>query len=329
MDPRDGAVYGMGSSPSFDARVLAKPFSDRTYRELTSRAADAPLVNRATESAYPTGSTFKPVTAFAALSGGLIDADTTIDDTGNWDLGTQHYQNAGQAQFGTIDVADALKVSSDIFFFRLGAQADDHDDLIQRWAARFGFGRKTGIDLPGESAGLVPDPKWRTAGYRAYRACVGEGAPDRRHLGRPVQVRRDRQAVDAGRQRQPRRRPGRPAGDAAAARGRLQRDRQRRHDRAPPPRHDRPGLKRLPDPRPPRRPAPPHRARPGRSPDRARRASSAPPASPAAPPPTSSRAGRSATASTARPAPPSARRTPTRPGTPASSTTPSGRSSSS
>jgi penicillin-binding protein 2 len=174
MDPRDGAIYGMGSSPGFDARVLAKPFSEQTYRELTSRATDAPLVDRATESAYPTGSTFKPITAFAALSGGLIDADTTIDDTGSWDLGTQHYQNAGKARFGTIDVADALKVSSDIFFFQLGAQASDHDDLIQRWAARFGFGRKTGIDLPGESPGLVPGPKWRTAGFRAYRACVAK-----------------------------------------------------------------------------------------------------------------------------------------------------------
>jgi len=162
----------MGSAPSFDASVLAKPFSESTYRALTSRTADAPLVNRATESAYPTGSTFKPVTAFAALAGNLIDSDTTIDDNGSWDLGTQHYQNAGQASFGTIDVADALKVSSDIFFFQLGAQAADHDDLIQRWAARFGFGHRTGIDLPGEEPGLVPDPKWRTDGYKAYRACV-------------------------------------------------------------------------------------------------------------------------------------------------------------
>ena len=139
--------------------MLAKPFSEQTYRELTSRATDAPLVNRATESAYPTGSTFKPVTAFAALYGGLIDADTTIDDTGSWDLGTQHYQNAGQASFGTIDVADALKVSSDIFFFQLGAQAYDHDDLIQRWAARFGFGAQD-RDRP---AGRVPRARARPA----------------------------------------------------------------------------------------------------------------------------------------------------------------------
>jgi penicillin-binding protein 2 len=171
MDPRNGAVYGMGSSPSFDASKLAKPFSDKTYSELTSKASDAPLVNRVTESGYPTGSTFKPITAFAALESGLINPSYTIDDTGHWSLGTQKYQNAGQASFGTIDVADALKFSSDIFFFQLGAAAEDHDDLIQRWAKRFGFGAKTGIDLPGESPGLVPDPAWRTREYKAYTAC--------------------------------------------------------------------------------------------------------------------------------------------------------------
>jgi transpeptidase family protein/penicillin-binding protein len=66
MDPRDGAILGMGSAPSFDAGVVVKPFSETTYRELTSRSQDAPLINRATESSYPTGSTFKPVTALAA-----------------------------------------------------------------------------------------------------------------------------------------------------------------------------------------------------------------------------------------------------------------------
>ncbi|MDA0160109.1 penicillin-binding transpeptidase domain-containing protein [Solirubrobacter ginsenosidimutans] len=177
MDPRNGAVYGMGSAPSFDASKLAKPFSDKTYQELTSQAQDAPLLNRVTESAYPTGSTFKPVTAFAALEGGLINPSYTIDDTGHWALGTQKYQNANQASFGTINVADALKVSSDIFFFQLGAAAEDHDNLIQRWAKRFGFGSKTGIDLPGESPGLVPDSAWRTREYKAYAACV-----DKAHL---------------------------------------------------------------------------------------------------------------------------------------------------
>ena len=79
----------MGSAPSFDASVLARPFSESTYRALTSRSADAPLVNRATESAYPSGSTFKPVTAWPR-SPAPDHSDTTIDDSGSWDLGTQH-----------------------------------------------------------------------------------------------------------------------------------------------------------------------------------------------------------------------------------------------
>jgi penicillin-binding protein 2 len=179
MDPRNGDMLGMGSAPSFDASVLAKPISQKTYRDLTSKAADAPLVNRVTESGYPTGSTFKPITAFAALEGSLINPGSTIDDTGHWSLGTQNYQNAGQASFGTINVSDALKVSSDIFFFQLGAAADDHGNLIQRWAKRFGFGAKTGIDLPGESPGLIPDAAWRTREYKAYGDCV-----DKAHLQR-------------------------------------------------------------------------------------------------------------------------------------------------
>ena len=172
MDPRDGAIYGMGSQPGFDADVFARPFSERTYEALTSPDRGAPLLDRVTESAYPTGSTFKPVTALAALESGLIAPGDTIDDTGSWSLGTQHYQNAGGAAFGVLDTADALKVSSDIFFFQLGAYADDRGGLIQRWARQLGFGHRTGIDLPGESPGLVPDRGWRTRGYRAYLACV-------------------------------------------------------------------------------------------------------------------------------------------------------------
>jgi penicillin-binding protein 2 len=171
MDTRDGEIYGMGSSPSFDAGILAHPFSQKTYDALTSRSQDAPLINRATESTYPTGSTFKPVTAIAALTGGLISPSTIIDDTGHYELGTQHYQNANEASFGPIDVTDALRVSSDIFFFQLGAQAEDHGNLIQRWAKRFGFGARTGIDLPGEQAGLVPDRTWRNDGFADYTKC--------------------------------------------------------------------------------------------------------------------------------------------------------------
>ena len=172
LDPRSGAIYGMGSQPGFDAGVFARPFSQGTYDALTSPDRGAPLLDRVTESAYPTGSTFKPVTALAALESGLIGPADTFDDTGSWTLGTQRYRNAGGAALGVLDTADALKVSSDLFFFRLGAAADARGDVIQRWARQLGFGHRTGIDLPGESAGLVPDRSWRTRGYRAYLACV-------------------------------------------------------------------------------------------------------------------------------------------------------------
>jgi penicillin-binding protein 2 len=172
MDPTDGSILAMGSQPSFDANVFAKPISQSTYKVLTSNATDAPLLNRATESGYPTGSTFKPVTALAALESHLISPDRTIVDTGHWEYGGRSYQNAKGASLGPLQMAGALKVSSDIFFFQLGAWANDKGNVIQRMARQLGFGRKTGIDLPGETAGLVPDAAWRERGYVAYKACV-------------------------------------------------------------------------------------------------------------------------------------------------------------
>ena len=88
MDPRDGSILAMGSQPGFDANVFAKPFSQKTYDYLTSDATGAPLLNRATESGYPTGSTFKPITALAALEAGLITP--THDDQRHRPLQARH-----------------------------------------------------------------------------------------------------------------------------------------------------------------------------------------------------------------------------------------------
>jgi penicillin-binding protein 2 len=180
MDPRNGEILAMGSAPSFDASWFAKPFTQRRYDYLTSDSTDAPLLNRATESAYPTASTFKPITAMAALEEGLITPTRKVNDPGHWEYGGQKYQNAKQAVFGSIDVREAIAKSSDIFFFKLGAQANNQGTIIQRWAERFGYGRKTGIDLPGETPGLVPDRRWRNAEYADYRACVKKAGLDER-----------------------------------------------------------------------------------------------------------------------------------------------------
>ncbi len=237
MDPRNGEILAMGSAPSFDASELARPFSQQTYESLTSNATDAPLLNRVTESAYPSASTFKPVTALAALEEGLITPSRKIDDPGHWEYGGREYQNAKEAVFGNIDVREAIAKSSDIFFFKLGAEANDKGAIIQKWAERLGYGRKTGIDLPGERPGLVPDRKWRQEGYAGVpRSASRRPGSTQQHDRGAVRVRRHRARLVRRRQRQPRGRPGRPAGHADPGRGRLRRARQRRHDRPPAPR---------------------------------------------------------------------------------------------
>ncbi len=151
----------MGSQPSFDANVFARPISQRIYDRLISDRTSAPLLNRATESGYPTGSTFKPVTALAALETHLISPTEKYDDTGLFEYGNQKYQNAKKAVNGPVDMSDAIKKSSDTYFFRLGALAEAKGTAIQRWARKLGFGRTTGLDVPGERPGLVPDATWR------------------------------------------------------------------------------------------------------------------------------------------------------------------------
>ncbi len=172
MDPTNGAILAMGSQPSFDANVFARPFSKKTYQGLISDRTSAPLLDRATESGYPTGSVFKPLTALAALEGGLTTPGEIFNDDGHFEYGKQKYQNAKGASNGPLNMSDAIKKSSDTYFFRLGALAVSKGTLIQRWAKKLGFGRKTGLDVPGEKPGLVPDANWRNSAYSRYKACA-------------------------------------------------------------------------------------------------------------------------------------------------------------
>ena len=121
MDPRDGEVLALGSYPSFDANVFAKPIDQETYERLTSEENGAPLFNRATNAGYPTGSTFKPITAFAAVDNGVITPTTPLSDPGVFRYGGREFKNAGDAVFGTLSLERAIQVSSDVFFYQLGA----------------------------------------------------------------------------------------------------------------------------------------------------------------------------------------------------------------
>jgi penicillin-binding protein 2 len=172
MDPTDGSVLALGSYPSFDANLFAKPISQSTFDKLNSEERGAPLYNRAIAGTYPTGSIFKPITATAAMEDGVYRRGEIINDDGEFELGPQTFKNAKDAVFGPLEMVKALKVSSDVFFYTLGARLNAEGPVLQSWARKLGLGRRTGIDLPGEITGLVPDRRWRDAGFADYRRCV-------------------------------------------------------------------------------------------------------------------------------------------------------------
>jgi len=188
LDPRDGEVLAMGSAPSFDPNILTRPISQRAYDAALGAAQNYPQINRAIASAYPVGSTFKVVTATAALVTGLITPDTVYDDTGTFQEGTLVRRNAGGASYGAVALGQAIQFSVDTFFYALGAHLNadpaTHPDggALQQWARGFGFGHPTGIDIGGEVAGTVPSPSWRKGRNELERRC------ERRHHGQPCGI---------------------------------------------------------------------------------------------------------------------------------------------
>jgi penicillin-binding protein 2 len=169
MNAHTGEILAMGSSPTFDPSIFTRRISQREYHDLTSRKTDAPLANRAIQGLYPTGSTFKMITATAALQNHLISPNAIFNDTGSLKLDNNlTLHNAGKVINGPIDMSDALKVSSDIYFYNLGlkAKASKGGGMIQDWARNYGLGERTGIDLPAEVDGLIPNPAWRNRLFR-------------------------------------------------------------------------------------------------------------------------------------------------------------------
>jgi penicillin-binding protein 2 len=187
MNPDTGAVYAMGSLPSFDPSIFTGNLSQTKYDQLTNPNSGDALLNRATQSAGPTGSTFKPITSVAALSSGEWTADTTFDDTGEFCVGTgaatQCRNNAGHAVDGTLNLVNALRVSSDDFFYKLGAVLNEDPSKapkggpLDTWARDFGIGRATDVDLPGEATGTLPSPLWRESRNKLEAQCDSATGP--------------------------------------------------------------------------------------------------------------------------------------------------------
>lgn len=175
MNPENGEILAMGSAPTFDPNELARPLTTARAKALYGPDSGNRLLNRAVSSQYPTGSTFKPVTAFAALSAGVIDPSKVIDDKGVIQLsegpGGRRQNAKGQAN-GPVDMRRSIRVSSDIYYYLLGQSLFRRGGrALQIWAKRLGFGRLTGIDTGAEAIGTIPSRAQRDALNKSEEDC--------------------------------------------------------------------------------------------------------------------------------------------------------------
>ncbi|WP_162485045.1 penicillin-binding protein 2 [Carboxydothermus hydrogenoformans] len=158
LDVRSGEVLAMASYPTFDPAAFPKGLTQKQVDEYI-RNPDRPLYNRAVSATYPPGSTFKMVTGMAALLNRVTTPSETIFDPGYYKLGNRAFKDWNPRGHGVVNFVKAIKESCNVYFWtmarRLGVEK------IVEVGKQFGLGMMTGIDLPGESSGLLPTPEWK------------------------------------------------------------------------------------------------------------------------------------------------------------------------
>src|SRR2546423_3829584 len=180
LDPRDGSILALASNPTFQPSVFGSHNPKKLAPLLNptvAREDNSPGVDRAIAGVYPAGSTFKPVTALAALEERLVTPFEPLPCTGVYHVYDKQNHVIPGGTFKNWDpfvsqqmtLPTALEASCDTYFYELGHRFYKLPAVrrhpFQEWAARFGFGHATGIDLPGELPGLLPTPEWRKAAY--------------------------------------------------------------------------------------------------------------------------------------------------------------------
>ena len=175
LDARDGSVVAMASNPTFDPREFTDGIPTDLWGRLNDPANHYPLINRAVQGAYAPGSTFKLISAIAGLESGMITPGTTINDPGEYQCADTEFTNAGGVANGPIALAEAITVSSDVYFYKLGcdlyrrgfdAESVEYTqgvggDAIQETARKYGLGSPSGVALSAEVSGRVPDAEWK------------------------------------------------------------------------------------------------------------------------------------------------------------------------
>ena len=160
INPQDGTVLAFVSKPSFDPNLFIDGIDSDTWKMLNDDWKK-PLINRVTQGLYPPGSTFKPFMGMALLESGKITQNTIIPAPGAWSIpGSRHiFRDSVRSGHGSANLSKAIQVSSDTFFYRLGYEMGI--DKASPYLAQFGFGQKTGIDLPSEYTGVLPSREWK------------------------------------------------------------------------------------------------------------------------------------------------------------------------
>lgn len=185
MDPNTGIIRAIVSAPSFDNNLFASGIDQTSYKQL-SENPDQPLFFRAISGNYPSGSIFKPFIAYAALKEHIIDEHTSFLSVGGIHVGDWFFPDWKAGGHGVTDVRKAIAESVNTFFYMIGGGFSNVTglgvDRIVRYAQIFGFGSKTGIDIPGESTGFLPSKDWKlkVKGERwyvgdTYHLSIGQG----------------------------------------------------------------------------------------------------------------------------------------------------------
>lgn len=186
-EPKTGKIISLVSSPGFDPNHFSFQKNNEMITKYLNDKENYPLLNRAIGVRYHPGSVFKMVMATAGLEEKVIDKNTLIEDTGVLKIGDYSYANwlwtKSRSTDGMVDLVTALKRSNDIYFYKLGEALGV--DRIKLWANKFGYGKKTGVELVGESDGIVPDDAWKRKikGERwylgnTYHLSIGQGDLD-------------------------------------------------------------------------------------------------------------------------------------------------------
>ncbi len=158
MDPQTGQILALASSPSFDQNIFVDGMSHEQWDALVSNPL-RPLENKVIHGEYPPASTFKIITAIAALEEGVIDKDTTFYCPGYYKYGNRVYRCWRAAGHDSVNVIKALAESCDVYFYQVGQKLGI--DRLSMYAIASGLGSPTGIDLDHEAAGLIPTKEWK------------------------------------------------------------------------------------------------------------------------------------------------------------------------